>query len=181
MVLFLVQRLGWNLRLVQKSKMKNFITFLLITAAVTASQAQSRSFTTLKDKFSGSENVFSIRLGGFALRTVLWITGEPDWREDFGYVRNIRIINIPQQAFKTRHLSAKGFKEVLAKDQFHEMAAVYEDGDNVTVYMKDGGKRANIYFVLVESADEVTAVEIKGFLDPKKLIEDRHKQKFTNI
>jgi hypothetical protein len=106
--------------------------------------------------------------------------GEPDWREDFGQVRNVRIINIPQQAFKNRHLSATGFKKVLAQDKFQEMAAVREDGDHVTVYMKDG-KRANIYFVLVESADEVTAVEIKGYLDPKKLIEDRHKQKFTNI
>lgn len=70
---------------------------------------------------------------------------------------------------------------MLRNDHFEEMVSASEDGDHITVYMQERGKNKNLYFVLIEGEDEVAAIEIKGYLDPKKLLHSNSKEKLTSL
>ena len=157
--------------------MKNFITLLFLATSLTAA-AQSDSFITLKEKFRGAPEVNSVRVGGFFVRTVLWLASETDWREEIQDVRSVSVINIPQKAFRERNLKIGGFKKLLQKDDFEEAIQAKEGDEKITIYMRDGGRGdTNLYFLLVEEANEVTAIEIRGKLDLKKIIEKHLKEK----
>jgi len=160
--------------------MKSLFTILFVTAAL-ASSAQSKSFSTLKSKFSEAEDVTSVRVGGFFLKTILWMAGESEWRDDFGTVSNVRVINIPQREFRSRQLSTAGFKKVLAGDNFEEVAATYDGGEHLTIYMQDREKGYDRYFLLVETKEEITAIEIKGEIDPGKIVKDHQKHKSNKV
>jgi hypothetical protein len=99
--------------------MKNILALVLITASL-STFAQSESFLTLKEKFSDSRNVTSISVGGFILRTALLISGEDDYRDEFGDVSNVRLINIPIEELDKRNLKISGFKKVLRNDNFED-------------------------------------------------------------
>lgn len=157
--------------------MKTFVTILFISISSLAF-AQSKSYATLKAKFSGDENVTSVKVGGFVLKTILWMAGESDWVDDFGTVRSVRVITIPQKAFREKKLSANGFKKVLAKDDFEEVASTYDHGERLTIFMRDYEKSSELYFLLVENGSDVVAIEIKGKLNPQQIIED-HQKKYT--
>lgn len=159
--------------------MKNILALAFLTLTI-SSFGQSESFLTLKEKFEG-ENVKSLNVGGFLLRTALWIARESDFKEEFGSVRSVRLITIPQHEFVSRKLKVSGFKKVLAKDGFDEMVSAKQNGALITVYMQDQGKRDNLYFVLVENDQDITAIEIKGLIDPKKLIESNSKERITSL
>ena len=160
--------------------MKYLITLLFAFSAV-CSFSQSKSFVTLKEKFAETEDVTSVRVSSFVIRTVLWLSGDDDMRKEFENVRSIRIMTIPQREFAHRKVSAKGFKKVLAGDKFEEITSVRDQKDLVTVYLQEHSEDVNLYFLLIENNDEVTAVEIKGHLDPRKLIESHNKEKFTSL
>jgi hypothetical protein len=157
--------------------MKHLITLLFLLATV-AAFSQSNSFLTLKEKFHGDREVTSLSVGGFLLKTALLFSGEDDFRDEFGNVRNVRLINIPQEAFEDRHLKLSGFKKVLRRDNFEEVVRSREGNEEVTVYIQEHGSDSNLYFILVEEASEVTAIEIKGKIDPKIIVQNHSKQKF---
>lgn len=157
--------------------MKTFTISLILLATAITSFSQSKSFETLKDKFVGGDQVVSVSTGGFLLRTALWIAGEADWRRDFGDVRGVRLINIPQKAFEARNLKLSGFKKYVTKDDFEEVVHARDGRDRITVYMKEYDKRSNLYLVLVENDDHVTAIELKGRLDPQKLVGDTYSER----
>jgi hypothetical protein len=160
--------------------MKSLITLIFIALSL-ATFGQSKSFSTLKNKFSGAEDVSTVRVGGFVLKTILWMAGETDWRDDFGTVSSVRVINIPKREFESRRLSADGFKKVLANDHFEEVAATYDAGEHLTIYIQDKAKGSDLYFLLVENNKEVTAIEIRGEIDAKKIIKDHQKHKLNRV
>jgi hypothetical protein len=160
--------------------MKNILALVLITASL-STFAQSESFLTLKEKFSDSRNVTSISVGGFILRTALLISGEDDYRGEFGDVSNIRLINIPIEELDKRNLKISGFKKVLRNDNFEEVVSASEDGEHVTIYMQERKRNKNLYFLLIEGEDQILAIEIKGYLDPKKLLETNSKERLTSL
>lgn len=168
------------MRLFKKAIMKTLLSLLFLTFALTCS-AQSRSYEILKEKFNGNGAV-SFNVGGLFFRTALWIAGERELRRELGEIRNVRFINIPQHALRAKNLKLTGFKKILLKDNFEQMASVSESGEVITVYMKDDmKKRSNLYFVLIENRDEVIALEIKGRIDTNKLLEDHNKKKLTSL
>jgi hypothetical protein len=160
--------------------MKNILALVLITASL-STFAQSESFLTLKEKFSDSRNVTSISVGGFILRTALLISGEDDYRGEFGDVSNVRLINIPIEELDKRNLKISGFKKVLRNDNFEEVVSASEDGEHVTIYMQERKRNKNLYFLLIEGEDQILAIEIKGYLDPKKLLETNSKERLTSL
>ena len=158
-----------------------YLATLLFVAIALVSSAQSKSYLTLRDKFKGGEDVTSVKVGGFVLKTALWIAGESEWKDDFGEIKSVRVINIPQKEFTEQGLTANGFKKkVLAKDDFEEVASTYDHGERLTIYLKDKTDKDALYFLLVESKSEVTAVEIRGQLYPKKIIADHQKNNWHN-
>jgi hypothetical protein len=160
--------------------MKNILALVLITASL-STFAQSESFLTLKEKFSASRNVTSISVGGFILRTALLISGEDDYRDEFGDVSSVRLINIPIEELDKRNLKISGFKKVLRNDNFEEVVSASEDGEHVTIYMQERKRNKNLYFLLIEGEDQILAIEIKGYLDPKKLLETNSKERLTSL
>jgi hypothetical protein len=51
-------------------------------------------------------------------------------------VKRISVITIPRESFKREEVSVSGFKKIMRKDSFQELARMKEDGDVITFYMK---------------------------------------------
>jgi len=151
--------------------MKTLVTAFVLFVSFSVSVAQSDSFITLRQKFSGQEDVFSFGTNGFFARTILWMAGEHEFTNAVKDIKSIRLITIPKESFKHEGVSVNGFKNVLAKDSFEQLAQVKEDGDDITIYMQSTKLKNNRYMILVEERDEVVAIEISGYIDPNLLLE----------
>jgi hypothetical protein len=144
------------------------VLFFITTPVLVA--AQSHSFNTLKKKFSANEDVHSFRTSGLMARTVLWIAGERDLKRAIKAIKNIRLITIPKSAFEEQALSVSGFKKVLRKDSYEELALISDRSDAVGVYLQTNeSSNMNRYFILIDNPREVVAVELKGHINPEIL------------
>jgi len=141
----------------------------VVLLAATGSLAQSNSYQALKDKFKGQPEVHSLALSGWMGRLVLNMAGEYEFRKAIKDLKHIRFITIPRSVFSEQQVSVQGFKKVLRQDSFEEMALIREHGEEVSIYLREGNNHKNRYFVLVEEASEVVAIEFKGYLDPELL------------
>lgn len=148
-------------------------TFIALLIASSSALAQSESFITLKDKFCGEEDVVHFAVSGFFARSVLWMADEREFHEAIKEVKSIRLIVIPKDAFKAQSLTIGGFKKVLVKDGFEELARVKDGGDDVTFYLQSTPNKKDRYFVIVEESNEIVAMEIKGYIDPEFLLENQ--------
>jgi len=158
--------------------MKTTLLSLVFLFLSVAAMAQSDSYLTLKDKFQGSENVIAVKAGSFLVRTVLLFADEEEWEDDFGKIRSVRVMNIPQAEFKKKSVTPKGFKKILVKDNFQELISSYSDGERLTIFQRDGKNGGgDLYFMLIENSHDVTAIEIRGELYPEKIVEDHRKHK----
>jgi len=145
---------------------KIIILFVFIAGVA---QAQSKSYQILKDNFSGQPDVHSFAFSGWMGRLILNMAGEYEFKEAIKELKHVRFITIPQDEFRAQNLTVKGFKNVLKQDSFHELAFIRDKGEEVSIYLKEGNNNKNHYFVLVEEAQEVVAIEMKGYLDPQLL------------
>jgi hypothetical protein len=150
----------------------SLLTVALVFVITIIVSAQSESFMMLRDKFRGSENVFSFGTSGFIAKTVLWAAGEREYKEVFRDVNNIRMIVIPRKAFHQKHVSVSGFKKAAKKtDQYEEVLTIRDGNDDVTVLLQEDNskKKRNHYLMLVEDNSEVVAVEMSGYIDLQEL------------
>ena len=143
---------------VNPTTMKSIFALVCTLASLTTF-AQSESFLTFRESLNDAEDVVSFKVGGFVLRTALWLSGDSDVKEEFGEVHSVRFIVAPMEELEKRKLKVSGFKKVLRNDHFEEMVSASEDGDHITVYMQERGKNKNLYFVLIEGEDEVAAIK----------------------
>ncbi|HEX8038844.1 MAG TPA: DUF4252 domain-containing protein [Chryseosolibacter sp.] len=144
------------------------VAFLL--AEPSLSMAQSRSFLTLKNKFSSTEDVFSFRASGFLSRSILRLAGEREFSRAIRKVKNIRLLTIPTAAFSAQRVSVNGFRNIVRNDGFEQLAVVRENGNEVNVYLQPvKNSKINRYLILIQDEAQVTAVEIKGYIDPERL------------
>jgi Domain of unknown function (DUF4252) len=144
-----------------------FSVALLLTTV--SSFAQSTSYQALKDKFKDQSDVHSFSFSGWVGRLVLNMAGEHEFKEAIKDLSHVRIITIPNSEFSSQNVSVKGFKKVLRQDSFEELAFIHDKGEEVSIYLREGNNHKNTYFVLVEEEQEVVAIELKGYLDPKLL------------
>lgn len=149
------------------------VACLLVISGANVSQAQA--FETLKQKFAGENNVFSISTAGFFARTILMLGGEHEFKKTIRDIERVRLITIPKAAFRNQHVTVNGFRNVLAEDSFESLMRIRDHGDDVSIYLQPGKRTdRNRYFILIENDQDVVAMEIKGYLDPERLI--RHSQ-----
>jgi Domain of unknown function (DUF4252) len=150
--------------------MKSISLFIVLTSIVTiGSFAQSNSYQTLKDKFKDQPDVHSFSLSGWMGRAVLKMAGECEFRDAIKDLKHVRIITIPRSEFAARNVTVNGFKKVLKQDSFQELAFIHDNGEKVSIYLREGNNHENSYFVLVEEDQEVVAIELTGYLDPMLL------------
>lgn len=146
--------------------MKAIHTFAILIFVSLAGHAQSNSYQTLKEKFTDQPNVHSFSCNGWVGRLVLNLAGEQEFRHAIKELSHIRLITIPRAEFSQQHVSVNGFKSVLKKDGFEELAFIRDNGDEITLYLREGKNNKNRYFALIEEPDEIIAIELKGYIDP---------------
>jgi len=149
--------------------MKSIRIFLLLLIAVGSVSAQSNSYQILKDNFIGQPDVHSFSVSGWVGRVILNMAGEYEFKEAIKELKHVRFITIPRAEFEARKLTVKGFKNVLKQDSFQELAFIRDNGEEVSIYLKEGNNHKNHYFVLVEDEREVVAIELKGYIDLEQL------------
>ena len=154
--------------------MKRILLSLALVLSLLTARAQSDSFMALKEKFSGSSDVFCFGTNGFWARAALWATGEHEFNDAVRRIDNIQLIVVPMEAFRKKGVTVSGYKRVLHKDDYAELVRFRDDGEEVTVYLKDSGQRNNCYLVLVEEPGEFVAIHFEGYIDPNVLMKDRH-------
>lgn len=146
-------------------------TFIALMFASASTFAQSKSFVTLKDKFAGEDDVHHFAVSGFFARSILWMADEHEFYKAIEDVQTIRLIVIPRDAFQAQDVTVNGFKKVLLSDGFEELARVKDSGDDVTIFHQASAKKKDRYFMLVEDDNEIVGIEIKGYIDPKFILE----------
>ncbi len=145
------------------------LKILVLVLIVGSAHAQSRSYQTLKDNFIDQPDVHSFSVSGWMGRVILNLAGEYEFKEAIKDLNHVRVITIPRSEFKARNLTVKGFKNVLKQDSFQELAFIRDNGEEVSIYLKEGNNNKNQYFVLVEEEQEVVAIEMKGYIDLQQL------------
>ncbi len=150
--------------------MKPIVTLLFVfVMAATSLVAQSNSYQLLKNKFKDQPEVYSFSFSGWMGRIVLNLAGEYEFRNAIKDIKYMRLITIPQSEFSAKNVSVNGFKKLLKQDSFEELAFIHDQGEEVSIYLREGNNHRNHYFVLIEEEREVVAIELKGYLDPKLL------------
>ena len=107
------------------------------------------------------------------------MASEWEFKDAIKDVQQVRLITIPAEEFKSQGLSVKGFKKLLVKDSFEELASVRDHGDDVTFYLQSTGKKDR-YVVLIQEPDEVVVVELKGSIDVNLLMEKNNTLSLQN-
>ncbi len=144
------------------------ILSLLFIVSISA-HAQSNSYQILKDNFIDRPEVHSFSFSGWMGRFVLNLAGELEFRDAIKELKHVRLITIPRAEFAAQKLSVNGFKKVLKQDSFEELAFIRDNGEEVSIYLREGNNHKNQYFVLIEEEQEVVAIELKGYIDPSLL------------
>jgi hypothetical protein len=161
--------------------MKKTAPLLFATLLISSSfvYCQSNSYQTLKENFIDRPDVHSFGVSGFFCRMVLGVAGEWEFKEAIKDVQHLRIITMPTQEFVAQGLSVNGYKKLLRKDSFEELASVRDKGDDVTFYLQSTGKK-NRYMVVIQEPDEVVVIEMKGYVDINLLLEKEKSLSFQN-
>lgn len=107
------------------------------------------------------------------------MAGEWEFREAISGVNSIRLITIPMSNFADKELSVGGFKKYMVTDHFESLVTVKEDGESVEVYLQQSGKQRDRYLVLVQEREEMTVIEINGYIDIQKMREIARKNDHT--
>jgi hypothetical protein len=149
--------------------MKSIRILLLLLITVGSVSAQSNSYQMLKENFIGQPDVHSFSVSGWVGRVILNMAGEYEFRDAIKELKHVRFITILRAEFEARKLTVKGFKNVLQQDSFQELAFIRDNGEEVSIYLKEGNNHKNHYFVLVEEEQDVVAIELKGYIDLKQL------------
>ncbi len=145
-------------------------TTILFVSITVSGFAQSKSFRTLQDKFSDDEEVYCFHTSGFLARTVLWVAVEQEFTKAIKDIENMSLITVPKSAFASKGVSVSGYKAILRKNLFEELAHVDKHGDHVTLYMKSIKNGNSRYMILIEEPGTVVVIEFEGYVDPNLML-----------
>ncbi len=157
--------------------MKKLLLFFLLISGTAI--AQSNSYESLRDNFKGGEDVVSMSVGGFLLRTTLWIMEQEEetepWMQGVKEINHLRFIHIPKEEFSKRGLKINSFRKFVMKDGFEQLLVVKDGKDDIQIYLQEDAHQENRYLIIAEESDEVTVFELTGYIDIEKLAAT-HKQ-----
>ena len=151
--------------------MKTFCAGVVLSLVmVTTAFSQSDSFIALKEKFAYHPDAYSFSTSAFWGGALVWLAGEHEFYDAIKQVKRISFISVPKDAFKYEDVTVAGFKKVVRRDSFQELARMKENGDVITFYMKSTESRNNRYMILVEDSENLIAIELTGYIDPEFLL-----------
>ena len=143
---------------------------ILCLLLITSGYSQSDSFIALKEKFAYHPDVYSFSTSAFLGGALLKLAGEHEFYDAVKSIQRISFIAIPKDAFKHEEVTLSGFKKIMRKDSFQELARMKDNGDLVTFYLRSTESNNNRYMILVEDSDNVVAIELTGYIDPEFLL-----------
>jgi hypothetical protein len=151
--------------------MKKIVVIGVLISLSHLSFAQSESYEQLREQFIDRENVHSFSVSGFWCRMLMgWVIEEDElFRQALQEVKHVRALIVPQQEWRQDFQSSAEFLRTLKGDGFEELATIRDRGEKLSFYIRPDGKRRNQYFILIEEANEVVAIELRGYLDPELL------------
>jgi Domain of unknown function (DUF4252) len=151
--------------------MKKIVVIGVVISLSHLSFAQSESYEQLREQFIDRENVHSFSVSGFWCRMLMgWVIEEDElFRQALQEVKQVRALVVPQQEWRQDFQSSAEFLRTLKGDGFEELATIRDRGEKLSFYIRPDGKRRNQYFILIEEANEVVAIELRGYLDPELL------------
>lgn len=151
--------------------MKKIVVIGVLISLSHLSFAQSESYEQLREQFIDRENVHSFSVSGFWCRMLMgWVIEEDEiFRQALQEVKQVRALIVPQQEWRQDFQSSAEFLRTLKGDGFEELATIRDRGEKLSFYIRPDGKRRNQYFILIEEANEVVAIELRGYLDPELL------------
>lgn len=150
---------------------KILLLSFLIGAVSFGATAQSESYQILKKKFNDSPEVHSFSVSGWVCKIVFSLAGEYEFKKAVEDIDHIRLFTIPRNEFAAKEVTVKGFKRLLKQDNYEQLAHIRDNGEDVTIYLRELSNKKNYYFVLVENEREVVAIEMKGYINPEVLKE----------
>ena len=151
--------------------MKTVCTGVILSLLlITSGYSQSDSFMALKEKFAYHQDVYSFSTSAFLGGALMKLAGEHEFYDAVKSIKHVSFITIPKDAFRNEDVSLSGFKKIMRKDSFQELARMKDNGDVVTFYMRSTESRNNRYMILVEDSDNVVAIELTGYIDPEFLL-----------
>jgi len=161
--------------------MKKILVFTLFLMATTgATFAQSHSFEVFHDAVGDERDVACVSVGNFVLRAALLLADEDDLRDQLRDIHSIHVVHAPGKVLREQNLRLSGFRKILKKDNFEPVVEAHEGDDHIEIYMREGN-HGQVYFVLIENDDKVTAVELYGRLDPQKLVSPQSRKRITHL
>jgi hypothetical protein len=151
--------------------MKKICTGVILSLLLTTiGYSQSDSFIALKEKFAYHQDVYSFSTNAFLGGAILKLAGEHEFYDAVKSIKRISVITIPRDAFRHEDVSVSGFKKIMRRDSFQELARMKDNGDVVTFYMKPTESKNNRYMILVEDSGNLVAIELTGYIDPEFLL-----------
>lgn len=153
---------------------------MLLVVLLTAANAQSNSYLTIRDTFKKGHDVYHFGVSGFLCRTILAWADEYEFRDAITDVQNIKFITIPKSEFANRNVTLNGFKKILKEDAFQELAHFRDNGDYVDFYIQEKKNNNNRYFILVDEGENILAIEMKGYVDMNKLMSLKSEMAYNN-
>lgn len=148
--------------------MKTYILSIFFLLTISVANSQHNSIRVLKDRFRGEADVHSFKLEGLMARLALKIIDDHEFKEAISGVRSIEFITIPKEAFIQQRVSVSGYKKFLEENHFESLMEVKDNGEVVSFLLAPGKKR-DYYVVIVDNPREVVVFELKGYIDPAML------------
>jgi hypothetical protein len=162
-------------------KIKFLLSLLFVVVGLSATLAQSRSYSALKDNFIDQPDVHSFSVNGWFGRMVLNMVDEYEVRKAIQDLKHVRLITIPRHEFANRNLTVQGFKLLMKQDGFEDLAQINDQGNVVSVFVQEGkSKTNNRYLMLIEESSEIVAIELTGYIDPSKLVPTENSEVIIN-
>lgn len=143
---------------------------LLVLLSATQAGAQSSAIETLRKKFAGEPEVVNFAVNGFFLKAALWTAGDTRWSEACRHVSRMRVVSVPVRHFEHKDVSISGFKEFVLRSHYNYLVESQTPGQLITIYVRDQDQSKPVYLILVEEAQELTALEVVGKIDVQKVI-----------
>jgi hypothetical protein len=147
---------------------KIFIAVLLAIVATTG-YSQSNSFSMLKSNYEDLEDVHTFSLPRFFCKMISSMADDAEFKDAVKNIRSFELITIPNATFSAGHHTKEGFRKLLQKDNFESLATVKDHGDNVEIFRQHGNPNDR-YLVWTDNSTDVTAIEVEGDIDVKKLM-----------
>lgn len=138
----------------------------LLTAALLLSLSMNaqRSINRFIDRHAEYENVTSVELSGFLLRSVAKFANDEGGQRLLASIRKLQLLVVENGQQVSAAESMKLRQQLQQQDGFEPLIYVRSEGTQIHFMVKEENNTIQNLFMLVHSADELVLIHIRGQL-----------------